>query len=621
MNLPVALRERNSIAEPSFSDPAAGFHLRPSLCLLMIAGFWLVIYVAGMCMPALLDDADTQHAEVAREMIVRHDWATLYANGIRYMEKAPLMYWGVAGSLVLFGKSEWAVRLPVVLWMLALFYATYWVGRKIYDESAGLYSALIMATAFGPYIYTRFLIPDTLVGLWLLLGFFFFLETLEETPPSRLACWGLAVSCALNVLTKGLIGLVFPVAVIAFYLILTGNLRHILRLRLISSTAIFLLVAAPWHILAAMRNPDQGGVRGFLWLYFVNEHFLRYLNKRVPRDYDTVPLLIFWGLLVLWLLPWSAFLPQALKQVPLRWREVRSRLDPRQRANLLFALWIMVIVVFFSFSTRQEYYTIPAIPAMALLVGAWFSREAESPANSADRRAGRISSALLFALGSLGFVVSMLLLILSKPPSPGTDLSELLKRNPEVYTLSFGHFLDLTPQAMGAFRGPLLGAALALLLGTGLNWMLRRGGRPAAGNFALAVMMIGLLACVHSAFVTFSPILSSKQLAIAIEQHYRPGDVIVVDGEYESASSLNFYIGIPLRILHEPSSGLWYGSHFPDAPHVFETPASFASLWAGPARIFLWSDQETPKELEGEKFYVLARDGGKFIFTNQDLKR
>ena len=281
----------------------------------------------------------------------------------------------------------------------------------------------------------------------------------------------------------------------------------------------------------------------------------------------------------------------------------------------------MVIVVFFSFSTRQEYYTIPAIPAMALLVGAWFSREAESPANSADRRAGRISSALLFALGSLGFVVSMLLLILSKPPSPGTDLSELLKRNPEVYTLSFGHFLDLTPQAMGAFRGPLLGAALALLLGTGLNWMLRRGGRPAAGNFALAVMMIGLLACVHSAFVTFSPILSSKQLAIAIEQHYRPGDVIVVDGEYESASSLNFYIGIPLRILHEPSSGLWYGSHFPDAPHVFETPASFASLWAGPARIFLWSDQETPKELEGEKFYVLARDGGKFIFTNQDLKR
>ncbi|PYX38517.1 MAG: hypothetical protein DMG75_03760 [Acidobacteria bacterium] len=256
-------------------------------------------------------------------------------------------------------------------------------------------------------------------------------------------------------------------------------------------------------------------------------------------------------------------MPQALKQVPLRWREVRSRLDPRQRANLLFALWIMVIVVFFSFSTRQEYYTIPAIPAMALLVGAWFSREAESPANSADRRAGRISSALLFALGSLGFVVSMLLLILSKPPSPGTDLSELLKRNPEVYTLSFGHFLDLTPQAMGAFRGPLLGAALALLLGTGLNWMLRRGGRPAAGNFALAVMMIGLLACVHSAFVTFSPILSSKQLAIAIEQHYRPGDVIVVDGEYESASSLNFYIGIPLRILHEPQVACGTARTFP----------------------------------------------------------
>src|SRR3989441_7095563 len=582
---------------------------------------WLAVYASGLFRPALLDDADSVHAEAAREMVLRHDWVTLHVNGIRYLEKAPLLYWMMALSFKLFGIHDWSARLPLALGVLALLCAVYFFGRRAFGEAAGFYAALGSGLSFGPYIFTRFLIPDILVGLWLILSLGFFWRTLEEPEPSRFACWGLAAVSALNVLTKGLIGLVFPAAAIGLYLLLTANLRHLSKMRLGSSTLIFLVIAAPWHILAGLRNPDQGNVRGFFWFYFVNEHFLRYLNKRVPRDYDTVPLLIFWGLLVLWLLPWSAFLPQALKQVPLRWRELRSRLDPRQRANLLFALWIMVIVEFFSFSTRQEYYTIPAIPAMALLVGAWFSREAESPANSADRRAGRISSALLFALGSLGFVVSMLLLILSKPPSPGTDLSELLKRNPEVYTLSFGHFLDLTPQAMGAFRGPLLGAALALLLGTGLNWMLRRGGRPAAGNFALAVVMLGLLACVHSAFVTFSPILSSKQLAIAIEQHYRPGDVIVVDGEYESASSLNFYIGIPLRIFHEPSSGLWYGSPFPDAPHVFETPASFASLWAGPARIFFWSDQETPKGLEGGNVYVLAREGGKFIFTNQDLKR
>jgi 4-amino-4-deoxy-L-arabinose transferase-like glycosyltransferase len=323
----------------------------------------------------LLDDADTVHAEAAREMLVRHDWVTLYANGIRYLEKAPLMYWGVASSFSLFGVHGWSARLPLILGVLALLAAAYWLGRRVYGEQGGFYAALVLATSVGPYLYTRFLIPDILVGLWLTLGFGFFLQTLEEERPSRTACWGLAATIALDVLTKGLIGLVFPAAIIGLYLLLTGNLRHILRMRLISSLAVLLAVGAPWHILAALRNPDQGSTRGFLWFYFVNEHFLRYLNKRVPRDYDTVPLLLFWILTVVWLVPWAAFLPESLKQVPLRWRQLRSLNrresgDPAQaRANLLFFIWGLVIIAFFSFSTRQEYYTIPALPAFALADG------------------------------------------------------------------------------------------------------------------------------------------------------------------------------------------------------------------------------------------------------------
>jgi hypothetical protein len=132
-------------------------------------------------------------------------------------------------------------------------------------------------------------------------------------------------------------------------------------------------------------------------------------------------------------------------------------------------------------------------------------------------------------------------------------------------------------------------------------------------------MMTGLLACVHFSFVTFSPILSSKQLAVAIERHYRAGDVIVVDGEYHEASSLNFYTGIPLRVLHEPSGNLWYGSKFPDAPHVFETANSLATLWSGSATVFLWSAEDDPKELYGMPRYLLAHSGGKFILTNRNL--
>jgi len=615
MPLPVAVRDE----EPGNHTSSREVFNRssPSQSLLILGFLWGAIYFAGMFTPALLDDVDTIHAEAAREMLVRHDWVTMYTNGIRYLEKAPLMYWSLATSYSLFGVSDWSTRLPLMLGVLAVLLATYGLGRYAYGEAGGLWSGVVLATSIGPYIFTRFLIPDVLVGLWLTIGYYFFLRSLEEDPPSRSTCWGFAATCALNVLTKGLIGLVFPAGAIGLYLILTGNLRHLLRLRLLSSTPVFFLIAAPWHVLAAIRNPAQGLVRGFLWFYFINEHLYRFLNKRVPAGYDTVPLLIFWGLLLAWLLPWSVFLPEALRELPLRLRVLRGNLTRPQRANLLFFLWAMVIVVFFSFSTRQEYYTIPALPGMALLVGAWLARESAPVPDEHARRAGRISAAVLLACGVAGFVAGMYLLSVSHLPSPGADLAELLKKNPEDYDLSLGHVLDLTPSALGAFRGPLLGASLALLLGTGINWVLRRRSRPALANAALALMMVGLLTCVHVAFSTFSPILSSYKLAVAIRQNYRPGDVIVIDGEYHQASTLNFYTGYPVRVLHVPTGNLWYGSQFPDAPHVFETPESFAALWSGSSRVFLWTDQDEPQALIGMRSFLLARNGGKSILTNR----
>jgi 4-amino-4-deoxy-L-arabinose transferase-like glycosyltransferase len=619
MNLSVAAPKPNHESAYSVPFPPTQRHSWiPSLLAIFL--LWGAIYLAGMFTPALLDDVDTVHAEAAREMVLTHDWVTLHTNGIRYLEKAPLPYWAVAASYELFGITDWSTRLPLMLAMLALLMITYKLGKESYGEKGGLYSAVVLATAVGPYIFTRFQIPDVIVALWLTLAAYFFLRSLEEDPPSRLTCWGLAATCALNVLTKGLIGLIFPLAAIGLYLILTGNLRHLLKLRLVSSTLVFLLLAAPWHVLAALRNPSQGAVRGFLWFYFVNEHFLRYVNKRVPPGYDTVPLLIFWGLLLVWLVPWSVFLPQAIREVPMKLVQLRSRLDARQRASIFFALWALVIVAFFSFSTRQEYYTIPAVPALALLVGGWLARESDAPADSAARRAGRISSAVLLAIVAAGSVVGAILLVSSRAPAPGTDLADLLKKNPQDYDLALGHFLDLTPQALGAFRVPLLGAVISLLLGSGLNWLLRRRGRPSQGNAVLALMMVGLLTCVHSAFVTFSPILSSHQLAVAIQRHYRPGDIIVVDGEYHEASTLNFYTGVPLRVLHQPSGNLWYGSKFADAPHVFETESSLADLWAGSGEVFLWTTQEDPKALHGATKHLLASSGGKFIFTNRELR-
>jgi 4-amino-4-deoxy-L-arabinose transferase-like glycosyltransferase len=598
-------------------------HSRARIHLAILFLFWLAAYGTALFRPALLDDADSVHAEAAREIVLTHDWVTLHVNGIRYLEKAPFLYWAVAASFELFGIHDWSARLPLALGVLALFFSVYFLGRRAFGEKAGFYSALASGIALGPYLFTRFLIPDVLVGLWLILTLGFFLRTLESPEPSRLACWGLAASCALNTLTKGLIGLVFPVAAIGLYLLWTRQLRHLLKLRLISSSLVFLAIAAPWHILAGLRNPTQGNVRGFFWFYFVNEHFLRYLNKRVPRDYGTVPLLLFWGLLLVWLFPWSTFLPQSLAAVKFS-RARESSDSPAAHARLVFLLGAFFVVLFFSFSTRQEYYVLPALPALALLIGAWLAEEESSPIGSRLRQWGKISSAVLAVLGLLGGIIAVVLAIASPPISPGTDIADLLNSAPaesQQYALSLGHFLDLNLRVMTVFRAPLLLFGFSLLLGSALNWCFRRRERPALGNWSLAVMACCLLIAIHMALVTFSPLLTSKPLADAIARVYQPGDIIEINGEYEGGSTLNYYTGYPVRILNGRSANLWYGSYFPDAPQVFDNSASFQRLWSGPQRLFLWTELEScDKALTGidvGTVFTLARSGGKLLLSNR----
>ena len=203
--------------------------------------------------------------------------------------------------------------------------------------------------------------------------------------------------CALNVLTKGLIGVVFPLAIVFVFLLLDRNMAHLRRWHPFSSLLIFLLIALPWHIAAGIANPSQGhpgmmptagNVHGFFWFYFINEQVLRYLNRRIPRDYDTVPLLLFWGLLVVWLAPWIAFLFKAIGSV-------------RNQAWTLLAIWAACVMVFFSFSTRQEYYVLPALPPIALMIGGWLAGEEDCAAGDPQRVAGRRIAIVLFCWACL----------------------------------------------------------------------------------------------------------------------------------------------------------------------------------------------------------------------------
>ena len=620
---------------------------------LLLLALWLVFYCSfTLFAPPLLDDADSVHAEVAREMLTRHDFVTLYANGIRYLEKAPLYYWSMAASMKVFGVSTVASRVPLALAVLALALLMESLTRRSFASTrGGLYAGLITLSSFGIFIFSRINIPDVLVCVLLTVALYAFWLTEQQEQPGRRECWAFAIGIALNLLTKGLIGAVFPLAIVGAYLLATrgfrGAIRRIGQMHLRTSLALLPVIAVPWHVLIALANPGHGhpgdlsnatghwevplptdgNVHGWAWFYFVNEQVYRYLNVRVPHDYDTLPLWLFYGLIAIWLMPWSAFLPSALaKAMPLRakgyWARLREqKLEPVERTNLFLIIWMAVPLLFFSLSTRQEYYVLPSLPPMILLIAALLA-ESSHPVLAAftAKPMQRVATVLLVA-GSLGAAAALYFVLHTQTPAANTDLSTLLQQNSGNYALSFGHFLDLNARALGMFRLPLVLTVIALLGGTLAHWSLRRRGLPNAATLALAAGSFLFLLAAHQGLVIFSPTLTSHQLAEAIAPQVLSGDMVAIHGEYEAGSTLGFYLRRnDLHIIEGRSSNLWYGSFFPDAPPIFETRESIKAKWRGPQRIFLWqdpSDADRPVLQLPEPVFVIANAGGKQILSNQ----
>jgi 4-amino-4-deoxy-L-arabinose transferase-like glycosyltransferase len=648
-------------------------------------------------------------------MMQRRDYVTPYINGIRFFDKPPLLYWMAAGSMHVFGIHDWAARLPLAIAVLVLLLATYALGIRLFaaisptsPDRAGFYAALALATSIGPYLYTRFYIPDILLALWMTLAVHLFLIALDrihEAPQDRgpqrarllvgvenrvphvrrsfiaanvglfssltdlkysplLPCLAFAAVMALNVLTKGLIGLVFPIAFVLLYLAITKQLHLLLKLHLLASTAVFFLIAAPWHILAAIRNPAIAlppglglpATGGWTWFYLYNEHIARFLSKRIPHDYGLTPIWLFWIYAILWIMPWAIFLPAALKRlirslprrqaflmshnatessevVASRKQTIVETIRHNRQSAIVLLLWAAVVLGFFSISNRQEYYSLPAIPALALMVGSLLARADHLASGGASEYEVPRAQILalkwhLYALVPLTTLVAIIcgyFSLTSPRPAPGTDIVSLLAiaGGPEVYNLSLSHITDLTGAAMGFFRGPLAATALGML-GIGLgSYLLRRKGRTYVANLALAAAMTITLLAAHEGLARFYPILGSKGLADAINQARqatpRPDDLIVLDGELTGGSTLIFYTRQQIHLINGRVNGLWYGSFWPDAPPIFETEDSLRQLWASPRRIFLFTYNPATRATDlapSGPVHTLASAGGKTVLTN-----
>lgn len=592
------------------NGPGANWHVY--LAVLLVAS---AVYLGCIISPpSLMDDVDAVQAQIARNMLASGDWVTPHLDGVVYLEKSPLVYWLMATSYAVFGVHDWAARIPIALAAIALCWATSAFGIWAFGRRAGLYAGLCMATCVGLFLFTRILIPDVILTLAITIAMWAFLRALdEEEPHPRFCAAVVAVSLGLGLLLKSLIGFVFPCAAALLYLYATGQLfskRAWKRLYPLTGALIVLAVAVPWHVLATLRNPPYfvftlhsgpGQYHGFLWFFFINEQLLRFLNLRYPRDYDTVPRLYFWLFHLLWLFPWSVYIP-AIAKLSLK------PADRAGRTRLLAVCWAGFILIFFTFSTTQEYYSMPVYPALALLLGSAMVTESKWIARG---------TRVLCAVAGVAATAAIVIVLLSRKFSTDGDLYSALSQHPNAYKLSLGHMEDLTLASFAYLRFPLVLAAIAFAVG-------------AVGTFkanvqravvAATLMMILFLHAARVAMVTFDPYLSSRPLAEALKKS--PPGTLVIDHHYYTFSSVFFYTNRSALLLNGRFMNLEYGSNAPGVPPVFIDNSQFKALWLEPQRAYIFvKEPDVPRiiNLVGSgRVFPLASSGGKTVLTNQPL--
>jgi 4-amino-4-deoxy-L-arabinose transferase-like glycosyltransferase len=582
------------------------------LAVLLFAG---AIYLGCIISPpSLMDDSDAVLAQAARTMMETGDWVTPRLDGVAYLEKPPLYYWPIVISYKVFGVHDWAARIPFALSAMGLAWLTAAMGVWAFGKRAGFYAGLCMATCIGLFLFTRILIPDVMLTFTVALAFWALLRALDEDEPHPRLCAGvLAASLGTGLLIKSLVGVLFPLAGGIVYLFVTRQLfsaRTWKRLHPFSGVLIALLIAAPWHILATLRNPPYfyfglhsgpGQYHGFLWFFFINEQLLRFLNLRYPRDYDTVPRLYFWLFHLLWLFPWSVYFPAIAK---LSFRP----LDRAGRVRLMALCWIGFLLIFFTFSTTQEYYSMPCYPALALLLGS-----AMAAGGSWIRR----GTFVLCGVAAAAAIVTLTLFFLVRHAPAAGDISSALSNHPGAYKLSLGHMEDLTIESFAYLRVPLLFAAGAFLVGA-------VGAFRSAGLRAFlcaALMMVLFFHAARMAMVVFDPYLSSRPLAEALLRV--PEGKLISGRAYYTFSSIFFYTNRTALILNGRFNNLEYGSYAPGAPSVFIEDAKFKELWLQPERYYLVALDSGVPALENlvgrDRLNLVASSGGKSVLTNQPL--
>jgi 4-amino-4-deoxy-L-arabinose transferase-like glycosyltransferase len=571
----------------------------PSRLGLLAIALAAVVYGFTATGRAVLDVDDALYVEAGQQMLVRADFVTPYVNGVRFLDKPPLLYWVLAALYRLLGATQLAAHLPSALAVVATTGLLVRMTARAAGPTAGLLAGLAFPFCVGTCLFTRETLHDPWLVLFLTWGMDSFLRWLEEPQHGRGPVLALAAAGAGAVLSKGLLGLLFPVGILAAFWWTARPLPTPPARQVGPALGLFLLLALPWHVLAALRNP------GFLRHYFINEQVLRFFSRREPMDFVSVPLPLFAALVLVWLFPWSAFLPAVAGLL----RRSAELPDPARRLVRLMGCWIGCVGVFLALSARLEHYAFPLLPPFAVLVGVALSRA----------QASRQVTVPYGILAGIGAVVGLAGLAgaayLGWRGLPLTHADAA--RATRAYDTDFGPLGDLPPSLVSRLLPPAGATVAALAIGLVCARVLESRGRRVWAAVSLAGVMLVFALATHASLGICEPAISSSAFGRVLALRAGPGDHVVVQGDYESANSVAFYAPVSIEVVDGAAPTLAAGLAYADAPRLVLSRGGLAALWRGPTRTFVIGATDALEALRLTPAFTIAESGGRVLISNR----
>lgn len=554
------------------TEPAPTASWRRDLLLLALAFGALYFFRLGSY--PLSNPDEGRNAEIPREMLASGDWVTPRLNNVNYFEKPPLVYWATAVVGKIFGLNEWSVRAVPALFALAGVLLTYAAARRLHGRNAGLAAAAVLGTSLLWFILGHIPILDTAMSVFMAAALFCFILGVCEPAGTRRRWffYGLYASMALATLTKGLMGFLVTGAVMFLWLLVFNQWKRLRPLHLPTGVLLFLAIAAPWHVLAAMRNET------WAHRYFVYEHFERFLTSAASRP---GPWYYFIGIIVAGLIPWTGFLWPALRDAVCGgpsgalkdgWVKRKEQADA-----WFFVTWIGFVLFFFSISkSKLPPYILPVFPALAVLIGAWLAKAIEE--NAVVRLRGGLRG-FSFVCGLLAVALCV---VVARPALVKMDAAQAIALQLPAWTM----------------------AAALLFGGIFTPWLARVRGVGAGASGAVVTMVLFFAALQWAAPEIQKP--GTRELALYVKAHAQPGDRVFQC--YDFYQDFTFYSERFVGVVGSNVAELELNEDAAArASGRFISDTELRTQWSAAGRIFLVVQKKKIRDITADYARALAQ--------------